>query len=130
MLRHGADRVWVPLRLDAHQAAIERQTLVPVRRAEVDGGWIRKPLRMPFNRAAALATVEELCRSGRPVYLSEGLRPLVPFMGRLKRTLRTRFKLTQVVKPRPFAVYRIECATAHGAAAHGTPANGTAAPRS
>ena len=110
VLRRDADRVWVPLRLDAHQAAIEHQKLLPVRRDAVDGGWIGTPLRMPFNRAAALATVEELCRSGRPVYLSEGLRPLVPFMSKLKRALRTRFKLTQVVKPRPYSVYRIECA--------------------
>jgi 4-amino-4-deoxy-L-arabinose transferase-like glycosyltransferase len=114
VLRRDADRVWVPLRMDAHQAAIERQKLVPVRNGEVDGGWIRKPLRQPFDRAAALATVEELCRSGRPVYLSEGMRQLVPFMNQLKRVLGRRFTLTEVVKPKPYAVYRIGCGSRRG----------------
>jgi len=113
----GSDGIWV----EGSQPLLRRMADNVIGNAVChnrDGGWIRKPIRMPFNRAAALATVEDLCRSGRPVYLSEGLRPMVPFMSMLKRTLRKRFKLTQVVKPTPYAVYRIECA-AHGRAARG-----------
>lgn len=115
VLRRNADRVWVPLGLDAHQGAIEHMKLAPLRRGEGGGGWIRKPLRRPFDRDAAIATVADLCLSGRPVYLSEQLGPRVAFLGKLERALRARFRLTQVVAPEPYAVFRIECAAVDGA---------------
>ena len=109
VLRRDADRVWVPLRLSEHQRAIQLGHLAPVRRDDANGGWIRNPLTQPFDRAAALATVEELCRSGRPVYLSGQLAGSVKFLRPLERALRRRFGLTQVVAPEPYAVYRVAC---------------------
>jgi len=108
-LRHDGDRVWVPLLPDPHQRAIAHDELRPLRHEAHAAAWIRPPLTMPFDPAAALGVVEELCREGRPVYLSEQLELHVPFLRELKEALAARFTLTQVVAPDPYAVQRVEC---------------------
>jgi hypothetical protein len=107
--RDGADRIWVPLRLDPHQLAIRVQHLVPVRRDDASRSWIARPITLPLDRRAALATVDALCREGRPVYLSEQRRGELRLLGRLERALGARHSLTAVVPAKPFAVYRVAC---------------------
>ena len=109
LLRRDGDRVWVPLLPDPHQRAIAHDELQPLRHDADAAAWIRPPLTMPFDPAAALAVVEELCREGRPVYLSEQLDLHVPFLRELKAALAARFTLTQVVAPEPYAVQRVSC---------------------
>jgi hypothetical protein len=116
-LRRGADRVWVPLRLDPHQTTIAVGHLAPVCRDASAGGWIERPVMEPFGRKTARAMVEgveRLCRQGRPIYLSEQLRHYVDFVHKLERTLRRSFKLTRVVAARPYVLYRVECSVVDG----------------
>ena len=105
----GADRVWVPLQLDVHAAAIEAGRLVPLRRAPGEGGWIREAVRRPFSPSRALATVDALCREGRPVYLSEQLDLYVALLPELKQALADRFGLTEVLAAEPYRVHRVAC---------------------
>lgn len=108
--RGATDRVWVPLLADAHTLEIARGRLAPVRRDDARGdGWIRPAVRMPFRVARALATVEELCREGRPVYLSAQRDGYVALMPALQAALARRFGLTEVLPPEPYAVYRVGC---------------------
>ncbi|MFN8601737.1 MAG: glycosyltransferase family 39 protein [Candidatus Binatia bacterium] len=113
--RDGADRAWVPLRADQHMLTIATRHLKPLEHDPADGGWIEKPIVAGFGPARVVARVEALCRSGRPVYLSEQRASQVSFMPELERLLRERFGLVQVVPPEPWAVYRVECGGVHGA---------------
>lgn len=109
LLRDGADRVWVPLQLDAHLDGIRREHLTPIAHDDTDRGWIRAPLTRPFAPEAAIAAIEVLCREGRPVYLSDQLELYVDFMPRLKAVLAERFGLTRVLAPEPYTVDRVDC---------------------
>lgn len=115
--RDGADRLWVPVRVDDHMLTIAARHLKPVETAPSGGGWIEPPIVAGLRPARVLARVEALCRSGRPVYLSMQRATQVSFMPELERILRERFGLTQVVPPEPWAVYRVECGAAASAGA-------------
>lgn len=111
----GADRVWVPLRVDEHMLTIAARHLKPLEHDPAQGGWIEKPIVAGFSPARVIARVEALCRSGRPVYLSAQRAARVSFMPELERTLRERFGLVQVVPAEPWPVYRVDCGAVHGA---------------
>jgi 4-amino-4-deoxy-L-arabinose transferase-like glycosyltransferase len=105
----GADRVWVPLQMDVHAAAIEAGRLVPLRREPDEGGWIREAVRRPFSTSRALATVAALCREGRPVYLSEQLDLYVALLPELRQALADGFGITEVLPAEPYRVHRVAC---------------------
>lgn len=107
--RDGADRVWIPLRIDEHMLTIRTRARQPLEHDPARGGWIEKPVVAGFRPARVVAHIEELCRSGRPVYLSTQRAPQLSFLPALERTLRGRFGLTEVLPPAPWAVYRVEC---------------------
>jgi hypothetical protein len=110
--RNGADRIWVPLGLDPHQLTIRLRHLAPVRRDDTSRSWIATPITLPFDRTAALAAVDGLCREGRPVYFSEQRRGEFALLGSLENALRFRYSLTPVVAAQPFAIYRVGCVPA------------------
>jgi 4-amino-4-deoxy-L-arabinose transferase-like glycosyltransferase len=107
--RNGADRVWIPLRVDEHMLSIAALRLQPLERDPQRAGWIEQPIVLGFRPDRVIARIEALCRDGRPVYLSTQRAVHVVFMPELERTLRERFGLTQVVPPDPWAVYRVGC---------------------
>lgn len=113
ILRRNADRVWVPLRLDPHSRVIAKEQLAPLAREAGAGSWIREALSEPLRPEQAVRVVRELCREGRPVYLSEQLELQIPFLPGLRLLLLRRFGLATVVPPGPYAVYRVHCAAAH-----------------
>ena len=110
--RDGADRVWVPLRIDEHMLTIKARARQPIERDPARGGWIEKAIVAGFRPAHVVARIEELCRTGRPVYLSMQGGSRVKFLRKLKRTLQQRFGLTEVVPARPWAVHRVDCGRA------------------
>jgi len=117
----GADRVWVPLQLDVHAAAIEAGRLEPLRRVPGEGGWIREAVRRPFSSSRAHATVETLCREGRPVYLSEQLDLYATLLPELKQALTDRFGLTEVLAAEPYRVHRVACPPSGADSGRATP---------
>jgi len=108
VLRRDADRVWVPLQLDEHQAAIRLRRAKPVTRDASGTSWIERPVLWASERGGAVPRVAALCRSGRPVYLSARPSPTPGFVASVERLLRERFGLTEVAAE-PHAVYRVAC---------------------
>ncbi|MBM4247584.1 MAG: hypothetical protein FJ148_27985 [Deltaproteobacteria bacterium] len=107
--RDGADRIWIPLRIDEHMLTIRTRARQPLEHDPARGGWIEQAIVAGFQPARVVARIEELCRSGRPVYVSMQRAPRRAFLPGLERALRQRFGLTQVLPPAPWAVYRVEC---------------------
>jgi hypothetical protein len=91
LVKGRTERLWVPLGLDEHMAAVHALHLRPIDPATPKAAWIEEGLATEFTPGRAEATIHRLLASGRPVYLSALFGWQVPFYGQLFDVVRTRF---------------------------------------
>jgi 4-amino-4-deoxy-L-arabinose transferase-like glycosyltransferase len=104
---HGADRVWVPLGLDAHQLAIAMNGIRPYGVARTDPGWIERGLVASFDPDRTASVIQRLFDAGRPVYFSTLLAYQVPIMSDLAGALEARFRLEPVAPLWQWQLFRV-----------------------
>ena len=89
-------RLWVPLGLDEHMAAVHALHLPPIDPTTPKAAWIEEGLATEFTPGRAEATIHRLLASGRAVYLSALFGWQVAFYGQLFDVVRTRFTVREI----------------------------------
>jgi len=96
LVKRRTARLWVPLGLDEHMAAVHALHLRPIDPETPKADWIEEGLATEFTPGRAEATIHRLLATGRPVYLSALFGWQVPFFGQLSDVVRTRFTVREI----------------------------------
>ena len=109
----GTDRLWVPVGRCPHLRMIERYGIVAADDAPLPSWLLLDVVEAPFDGAQAAARLEEVVRTGRPVYFATSPRDFeVPYAGRLRTVVEEAFDLRPVLRHRDWELFRLSAKAA------------------